>query len=210
MLRPAFVVGLVVFFGAPAARAQAQSAPPSPPDIRWGRDGAITGAAVVGAALASLIPVDTTTRWHTFQPLYSRPNGTEDGNDQIIRDSQGTDHFHLQQDGSDSASGFTVNSILNQDGTESYTQTDSGTKTWSSGRAPSGFDSGAEVSEPAEVVVPAAEPIVPLAELVVRPAELVVRPAGPVVPAERVVPPVEQAPVNSTVATRASAEAGSG
>jgi membrane-associated phospholipid phosphatase len=31
--------------------------------VRWGRDGAITGAAAVGAALAALIPVDTTAVW---------------------------------------------------------------------------------------------------------------------------------------------------
>ncbi len=62
---PAFVVvAIAVVSGIPVARAQAQSPSPSlSVDVRWGRDGAITGAAVVGAALASLIPVDTTTRW---------------------------------------------------------------------------------------------------------------------------------------------------
>jgi len=62
-LAKVFLVVVAVVSGVPAARAQSQSPPPPPPDIRWGRDGAITGAAVLGATLASLIPVDITTRW---------------------------------------------------------------------------------------------------------------------------------------------------
>jgi membrane-associated phospholipid phosphatase len=46
------------------ARAQAQTPPaPATPNVSWGRDGAITAAALVGAGLASFIPVDTTVRW---------------------------------------------------------------------------------------------------------------------------------------------------
>lgn len=60
----AFVVlafaAVTTFAGPPA---QAQSLVPPTPDVRWGRDGALTGAALIGAALASLIPVDTTARW---------------------------------------------------------------------------------------------------------------------------------------------------
>lgn len=58
--RAALVLSLfAVGSGIAATPALAQSSP----DVRWGRDGAITGAAVIGAALAALIPVDTTTRW---------------------------------------------------------------------------------------------------------------------------------------------------
>jgi membrane-associated phospholipid phosphatase len=48
------------------ALAQAQTTAPSEatsPKIRWALDGSITGAAVLGTALAALIPVDTSTRW---------------------------------------------------------------------------------------------------------------------------------------------------
>jgi hypothetical protein len=62
-LAASLLVAFAVVSVVPAARAQSQSPASSSLDVRWGRDGAITGAAVVGAALASLIPVDTTTRW---------------------------------------------------------------------------------------------------------------------------------------------------
>jgi len=58
-----FLGAFAAVSGLPAARAQAQSLPSSSADVRWGRDGAITAAAVVGATLASMIPVDTTARW---------------------------------------------------------------------------------------------------------------------------------------------------
>jgi len=45
------------------ARAAAQTAPQPPPNVSWARDGAITIAAVAGAGLARLIPVDTTAVW---------------------------------------------------------------------------------------------------------------------------------------------------
>jgi hypothetical protein len=44
--------------------------------VSWGRDGAITGAAVLGAALASLIPVDRTALWQTqLLPIDDRLKG---------------------------------------------------------------------------------------------------------------------------------------
>lgn len=57
------VIAFAVVSGLSMTQAHAQSLTPPSLDVRWGRDGAITGVAVVGAALASLIPVDTTTRW---------------------------------------------------------------------------------------------------------------------------------------------------
>jgi membrane-associated phospholipid phosphatase len=51
-------VALVLLSVLASSPARAQSL-----DVRWGRDGAITGAAVIGASLASLIPVDTTRVW---------------------------------------------------------------------------------------------------------------------------------------------------
>jgi hypothetical protein len=52
-----FLYAGISLAGAHSARAQ------SAPDIRWGRDGAITGAAVAGTALAALIPVDCSVLW---------------------------------------------------------------------------------------------------------------------------------------------------
>lgn len=57
------VIAFAVVSGLSTTPVQAQSLVPPSLDVRWGRDGAITGAAVVGAALAALIPVDTTARW---------------------------------------------------------------------------------------------------------------------------------------------------
>jgi membrane-associated phospholipid phosphatase len=47
------------------ARAQAQTPAPAPatPNVSWKLDGAITVAALVGAQLVSLLPVDQTTLW---------------------------------------------------------------------------------------------------------------------------------------------------
>jgi membrane-associated phospholipid phosphatase len=45
--------------------ARAQDAAPAAPKVRWALDGSITGAAVVGTVLVSLMPIDTSTRWRT-------------------------------------------------------------------------------------------------------------------------------------------------
>ena len=65
---------IVCSAGAPRpARAQTTE---TAPNVSWGRDGAITGAAVVGAALASLIPVDRTAVWQTqLLPIDDRLKG---------------------------------------------------------------------------------------------------------------------------------------
>jgi hypothetical protein len=54
----ALCFGVLLVVVAPA-RAQAEL------DVSWKRDGAITGGALVGVALASLIPVDRSTLWRT-------------------------------------------------------------------------------------------------------------------------------------------------
>jgi hypothetical protein len=57
-----------------AGAARAQSAPPL--DVRWGRDGAITGLALAGTALAALIPVDRTAVWQRqLLPIDDRLEG---------------------------------------------------------------------------------------------------------------------------------------
>jgi membrane-associated phospholipid phosphatase len=45
--------------------ARAQDATPGAPKVRWALDGTVTGAAILGTALVSLVPVDTSTRWRT-------------------------------------------------------------------------------------------------------------------------------------------------
>jgi membrane-associated phospholipid phosphatase len=45
--------------------AVAQEAAPAEPKVNWALDGTITGVAVLGTALMSLVPVDTSTRWRT-------------------------------------------------------------------------------------------------------------------------------------------------
>jgi hypothetical protein len=57
------------------APARAQTAP-APPDVKWGRDGAITGAALVGYGLATLIPVDDKALWQRqLLPIDDRLKG---------------------------------------------------------------------------------------------------------------------------------------
>jgi membrane-associated phospholipid phosphatase len=59
------------------ARASAQTAPTlAPPSVSWARDGAITGAALLGAGLAGLIPVDEKALWQTqLLPIDDRLKG---------------------------------------------------------------------------------------------------------------------------------------
>lgn len=45
------------------SHARAQDAAPAEPNVRWALDGTVTGAALLGTVLVSLIPVDTSTRW---------------------------------------------------------------------------------------------------------------------------------------------------
>jgi membrane-associated phospholipid phosphatase len=47
------------------ATARGQGAAPDGPQVRWALDGGITGAAVLGTALLSRVPVDTSMRWRT-------------------------------------------------------------------------------------------------------------------------------------------------
>jgi len=65
---------MVCLAGAPRpARAQTTA---DAPNVSWARDGAITGAAVIGAALASLIPVDRTALWQRqLLPIDDRLEG---------------------------------------------------------------------------------------------------------------------------------------
>jgi membrane-associated phospholipid phosphatase len=55
---------VLAYLLAPSA-AHAQDTAPAAPKVRWALDGSITGAAVLGTVLVSLIPVDTSTRWRT-------------------------------------------------------------------------------------------------------------------------------------------------
>jgi membrane-associated phospholipid phosphatase len=72
--RRALGLGLALAALVPA-RALAQSAP-GEPSVSWARDGAITAAALAGAGLANLIPVDRTALWQRqLLPIDDRLKG---------------------------------------------------------------------------------------------------------------------------------------
>jgi membrane-associated phospholipid phosphatase len=71
----AIVAALAGVSAAPATAA-AQAATSPAPDVRWARDGIITGAALAGVGLAGLIPVDSGALWKTqLLPIDDRLEG---------------------------------------------------------------------------------------------------------------------------------------
>ena len=69
-LRFCLTTGMVAATMLAVTTARAQSAPEL--KVNWAFDGSITGAAVLGTALASLIPVDQTSRWRTHLLPFDR------------------------------------------------------------------------------------------------------------------------------------------
>jgi hypothetical protein len=59
------VLALGLVGAAGPVRGQTAATESTTPKVRWAVDGTITAAAVLGAGLAALIPVDTSTRWRT-------------------------------------------------------------------------------------------------------------------------------------------------